>query len=107
MKFLFGFLTLSVALVLTIGAKGQGRLMGIVTDKDSRPVAGVSVHVLNTEITVMTDTAGNFVLPRLAAVRYSVELSAVGFTTLVKTVVPGSEPVRFQMTSSLMQLDAV
>jgi iron complex outermembrane receptor protein len=107
MKFLFGFLTLTVALVLTIGANGQGRLMGLVTDRDSRPIAGVSVHVLNTEITVMTDTAGNFVLRHLAAGRYVVELSAVGYTTLVKTLAPGSEPVRFQLTSSLMQLDAV
>jgi hypothetical protein len=84
MKFLFGFLTLTVALVLTIGVKGQGRLTGIVTDKDSRPVAGVSVHLLNTEITVMTDTAGNFVLRHLAAGRHIVELSAVGYTTLSK-----------------------
>jgi iron complex outermembrane receptor protein len=107
MKFLFGVLTLTIALVLTIGVKGQGRLTGMVTDRDSRPIAGASVHLLNTEITVMTDTAGNFVLRHLAAGRHIVELSAVGYTTLVRTVEVGMEPVRFQLTSSLLQLDAV
>ena len=100
----------AVIVLLTAGnVTGQSRVIGSVSDDAGRSIAGVSVHFLNTEVAVVSDTAGHFEIRRLGAGRYIIQLSAVGYTTLAVPVEigAGDNSVRFRLSGSLSQLDAV
>ena len=93
---------------LAIGkANGQARLSGMVTDAQGQSIAGATIHLLNTEITVASDSVGRFTIPHLAGGRYTVQVSAIGYTTLAQPVTIGAAPLSFRLASSLLQLDAV
>ena len=98
-----------IALLAAGSANGQARLMGTVTDDQGVSIAGVAIHLLNTEITVVSDAGGRFTISRLADGRYTVQLSAVGYTTLAEPVVvsKGDNVLGFKLANSLLQLDAV
>jgi iron complex outermembrane receptor protein len=98
-----------IALLIAARAEGQARVIGGVSDDRSRPIAGVSIHVLNTEITVVSDTAWNFMIRNLGPGRYIIQLSAIGYTTLAQPVEirKGDNPMGFRLSNSLLQLDAV
>ncbi len=98
-----------IALLAAGSANGQARLMGTVTDDQGVSIAGVVIHLLNTEITVVSDAGGRFTISRLADGRYTVQLSAVGYTTLAEPVVvsKGDNVLGFKLANSLLQLDAV
>ena len=98
-----------IALLIAARVEGQARVSGRVSDDQSRPIAGVSVHFLNTEISVVSDTAGNFRIRNIGRGRYIIQLSAIGYTTLAQPIeiANGDNPVGFRLTNSLLQLDAV
>src|SRR5579872_4609875 len=98
MKPFFG----ALALLLTITANAQSRLLGTITDDRSTPIAGASIHLLNTEITVISDSAGGFTIRRLTGGRYTLQLSAIGFATLAANIdiVPGDNRQIFRLASS-------
>jgi iron complex outermembrane recepter protein len=94
--------------MLAIGkANGQARLSGTVTDARGQSIAGATIHLLNTEITVASDSVGRFTIPRLTGGKYTVQVSAIGYTTLAQTVTVDAAPLSFRLASSLLQLDAV
>ena len=105
MKVFFGVL----ALLLTIAAGAQSRIIGAVTDDRSKPIAGASIHLLNTEITVISDSAGNFAIPKVAPGRYTIQASAIGYATLATPIQAGKgdNPLGFRLATALTQLDAV
>ena len=98
-----------IALLAAGKANGQSRIVGTVTDRKGQSVASATIHLLNTEITVISDTRGQFSILRVASGRYTVHISAIGYTTLAQTITvdKGDNPVTFHLTSSLLQLDAV
>lgn len=98
-----------VALLCAGGVRAQTRLTGTVTNVGGDAIRGVTAHVLNTEVVVVSDSAGRFVLPVLPPGRYTVELSSMGYTTLARVVDIGgaNTNVRFVLASALSQLDAV
>src|SRR5580692_373557 len=104
-KFFLGF----IALLIAGGVEGQARVKGRVSDDKSVPIAGVTVHFLNTEITAIGDTAGYFTIRHIGPGRYTMQLSAIGYTTLAVPVEirNGDNPMSFHLSSSLLQLDAV
>jgi iron complex outermembrane recepter protein len=94
--------------MLAIGkANGQARLSGTVADVQGQPIAGATIHLLNTEITVASDSVGRFTIPRLTGGMYIVQVSAIGYTTLAQRVTVDAAPLSFRLASSLLQLDAV
>jgi iron complex outermembrane receptor protein len=98
-------------IVLLMGgqALGQSRITGFVSDEAGRPIAGVSVHLLNTEVTVSSDTSGRFEVRSPGAGRYVIQLSAVGYTTYAGPVEMGAgvHAMQFRLSGSMSQLDAV
>src|ERR1700761_1022359 len=108
-KFIRPLTSLFIFLLAVVGVKGQARLTGSITGESHTPVAGVTVHLLNTDITTLSDSTGHFSIRRLTPGRYTVELSASGYTTLARTTLlsTGENAMDFEMASSLLQLDAV
>jgi iron complex outermembrane recepter protein len=98
-----------VALLTTGSAIAQSRINGTVTDGKGESVAGATVHLLNTEITVAGDSAGHFGIAGLPAGKYTVQISAIGYTTLAESigVVKGDNVFGFRLVGNLLQLDAV
>src|SRR5690606_34675316 len=79
-----------------------------VTDNESKPVAGASVYLLNTNRGVATNDKGEFSIPGLVAGRYRVEISAIGFATITRAAsINGSETPVFELEEETRQLDAV
>ncbi len=107
MKKIVGYVL--IALLTTGSAIGQTRIDGTVTDSKGQSVASATIHLLNTEITVISDTSGHFSILRLASGRYTVQISAIGYTTLAQsvTVVKGENAFGFRLVGNLLQLDAV
>lgn len=52
---------------------------GTLLDSRRRPIEGASVHLLNTDRTVVSDKAGVFAFDRLSPGRYTVEITAGGY----------------------------
>ncbi|HEV3327170.1 MAG TPA: TonB-dependent receptor, partial [Puia sp.] len=98
-----------IALLIVARANGQARVTGGVSNEKSEPISGVSVHLLNTEISVVSDTAGNFMIRNIGPGRYIIQLSAIGYTTLAQPIEigKGDNPMGFRLSNSLLQLDAV
>ena len=87
-----------------------GSLSGNVADINSQPVEGVSIHVLNTNFTTISDREGKFVFTDLAKGKYILEISAIGFVAMQKEIEMGADGVSnfaVQLAASTTELDAV
>ncbi len=91
---------------------GQGTrsISGNVNDVNSQPIAGVSIHILNTNSGTTSDLEGKFVIPDLVQGKFTLEISAVGFVTMKKEITMGEASdnnLSIQLAASTTQLDAV
>ena len=99
-----------LALLISSPARAQGTsaaLTGTVTDPSGAAVAyaGVSARSLNTgqSAQTLTDVAGHYTIPNLAAGEYEVSVSAQGFTARTAKVAltaGARETVNFALTTS-------
>ena len=68
-------------------AQQNTNFSGTVTDKNSRPVSGVSVYILNTGLGTFTGSDGRFEFTSpLPLGRVSVQFSAIGYATAIKEI---------------------
>jgi iron complex outermembrane receptor protein len=89
---------------------GQLRLTGTVSDQDSKPLANVDVHLLNTQVTTLTDKEGNFNISPVRPGKHTIELSSAGYATIIRDIIvekTGLQPLSFQMKNALIQLEPV
>ena len=101
----------ALCLVLA-GLQSQGQanhFTGKITAGDGTPVAGATVHLLNTDASVVSDEKGNFRLGVSAAGRYEIQVSAIGFRRLdtVLSMTGGERTVEFHLQTGVSGLDAV
>lgn len=85
-------------------------LAGKITDTHSLPVANVTVHLLNTAVTTLSNTEGNFSIQHLPAGRYTVELTSVGYATSateIEVKEKTDNAFSFQLQNALLQLETV
>jgi iron complex outermembrane recepter protein len=87
----------------------QNKNSGRVTDDKGNAVAGCTLHVLNTAVTVVSGQSGEFSLPALPNGTYFLEISSVGFAKLEKKIMipQGADSLIIRLTPSVLQLDAV
>lgn len=79
------FLLLVLAMPVMLLAQSAGKIMGVVTDKETgEPLPGVNVIIQNTYLGATTDVDGYYVVLNVPVGTVSVEASYVGYT---KTVV--------------------
>jgi len=72
-------------------------------------ISGATIHVLNTDIYVLSNSAGLFTIPDLPKGIYPVEISSVGYARVEKQIqIPlSSDKLVIQLARSTTQLDAV
>ncbi|HEY4156435.1 MAG TPA: carboxypeptidase-like regulatory domain-containing protein, partial [Puia sp.] len=80
--------------ILFLAGRSQviGKISGIVTDENKVPVKWATIHIWNTDISVISNAKGEFNIRPLPEGRYTIEISAVGFATVNREVnASGSE----------------
>lgn len=83
---------------------------GRVTDISSKPVAGATITVLNTNYTAIADGEGQYHLPVLRPGTYTIVVSAVGFATTSRAITidrSHTPAINFQLPAANSQLDEV
>jgi iron complex outermembrane receptor protein len=66
--------------------QGTGTLKGTVTTTDGKPVVAATVRVNETKKATLTDNGGAFILERIQAGMYRLEISSVGYESQEKEV---------------------
>lgn len=82
----------------------------IISNNNSQPIPGASVHLLNTAVTVAAGPDGVFKIDNLLQGSYNIEVTAVGYATAAKQVDVNDKQtttVDFVLQNVLKQLDAV
>ncbi len=98
-----------VSLFSQLRAQTVAEVTGKVSDETSAPITGASVRLLNTTIAAITNKSGTFSLTQVAAGRYMVQVSAIGFATITKEVVieNSAAPLSIVLAATARQLDEV
>jgi iron complex outermembrane receptor protein len=105
-KYALIFLLLSC---LKVGAQDGNTISGTVTDASAEPLAGVTVHLLNTNLGTATDLDGRFAISNVRGGKYTLQITAVGYASQQRVINTGSgvEAIDFQLEESSTQLDVV
>jgi iron complex outermembrane receptor protein len=93
----------------SLSAQKNISLTGKITDINSNPVANATVHVLNTNLTLLSNEEGNYTIHDMAAGRVMISFSAIGYATLSKDVslTSSSNNMDVQLKDATAQLDDV
>jgi iron complex outermembrane receptor protein len=96
-------------MICSISFAQNGTFSGKVTDEGGKPLPGVSVRILNTNLGAATDNDGVFVLPALSPGKYTLLITAVGFASVHQDITAGDQqaPLQISLVPSVSQLDAV
>lgn len=89
---------------------GFGSIKGQVTTSDQKPAAAVSVQLKGTRKSTLTDEKGQFILQHIPVGTYQLEVSLIGYETLLQEVVIEQEQitaVALQLSYSQTQLQEV
>lgn len=87
----------------------QTKYSGVIRDEKGKPVAGATIHLLNTEVSVVSNNYGLFQFPVLPGGLYSAEISSIGFARTEKKIKfpMGTDSLIIILSPSVKQLDAV
>jgi len=105
---IFGLLFAS----LVISAQSTGTIIGKVVEKISKqPIPGVNVLLVDTQIGAATDIEGRFEIRNIPIGNYQVRISAIGYTTSVRSdvVVNSARPAQLtiELTETVLELEGV
>jgi iron complex outermembrane receptor protein len=106
MKQIIGLLILAACFQIS---QAQIKNTGEIRNEDGVAIAGATIHVLNTDVFVVTDSGGRFTIPVLPKGLYSVEISSVGYAKTQRAIqlpITGDLHV-IKLARSTSQLDAV
>lgn len=84
-------------------------IKGKVTSSKGEVVAGVKVHLLNSNIEIATDEQGNFEIKNINPGSYHVQVSAIGYATVEREIVSGQDgaTINVQLAEATIQLEDV
>lgn len=104
-RFILALLFLSCTIA---GAQNLNSLSGTVIGLDSKPVAGASVHVLNTNLGTVTTIDGKFSIEGLNNGKYTLEVTALGYAQSQQDVeVNGEAQVNIELAETATHLEAI
>jgi hypothetical protein len=112
MKIRFTFLIILVSLFDVNAQTSKGIIKGQVVDETTKePLIGINVSILGTQTGAATDLEGYFSIRGLDIGTYSVRVSAVGYTTIIKSdvIVNSVKPTEliFNLTQSVIEIEGV
>lgn len=91
-------------------SQNVSQIEGRITDKKSNPISYASVYLLNTNVAVLSDTAGFFMIKNISPGEYNIAVSAVGYATLneqLHVTKHEATPFTFRLADAATRLDAV
>jgi TonB-dependent starch-binding outer membrane protein SusC len=92
---------LSLALAPAAAFAQGGTIRGVVTEQGSgQPLQGVSVSVVGTNQTVVTNQEGRYAITNVTAGSRTVRAARIGFAASTRTVTVGAQPVEANFTLS-------
>ena len=98
MKRLYYLLSLFVFIIIGHTANAQSSLTGKVLDESKKPIAGVTVKLVEKAITMSTDTEGSFTFQNIEPGTYTLSASYIGFET---------KQVKFSLKTSSQSLTII
>lgn len=90
-------------------AQNTSSISGKVTDEKSNALKSVTVHLVNTNISVLTDANGNYNINNIHAGRYTISFSSVGYAlqNKVADIKSATNNIDVQLADATAQLDDV
>src|SRR5690349_9780750 len=99
-------LCLSILICFAANAQ-QHKISGTVKDAKGTPVAAVTVQVLNTNLSTVTDLTGVFTLLHVPAGKVNLLFSAVGYAAINKLISDHNENLNITLEDAGLRLDEV
>lgn len=99
-------------LTISLGVKSQQlqSITGSVINSQTEPINNAKLFILNTGLSATTDKKGQFKITRLlAAGSYQIEVSAAGYSSIIKAITIGNQqkPFVFTLLEDSRQLSEV
>jgi iron complex outermembrane receptor protein len=90
-------------------SNAQNKNFAEIRNEEGAVISGATIHVLNTDIYLLSNSAGQFTIPDLPKGIYPVEISSIGYARVEKQIqIPHiGDMLVIQLARSTMQLDAV
>ena len=101
-------LAILIFMMASVAARAQV-ISGKITDNKSHPIADAFVHVLNTNLSAITNDQGAYSFEPIQPGKYSISVSAVGYSEVNEDIVVTAANKSFdlQLNDAAVQLDAV
>jgi iron complex outermembrane receptor protein len=102
-------LILSINILYTVSySQVNYEIKGSILDESNEPLAGASVLLLSENIATITDSKGNFTIGNLAQGLYDIEISFVGYKTVIESIsVPENKEYVYSLEVDAISLDEV
>ena len=103
------YLAVLILYSFSLKAQSSGNLSGNVRNQSGASIERATIYLLNTNFSTATNEKGWFELKRVPAGRYKLQVSAVGYATLMKDVDVNSNTssLSLQLSSESLKLDEV
>ena len=94
---------------LSAHTQNFSEISGQVTDTRSNPLKAVTIHLLNTNISITTNDKGNYSITNIPAGKYTMSFSMIGYATQNKDIETGASAytLNVQLGDAVAQLDDV
>ena len=101
-------LAILIFMMASTAAQAQA-ISGKITDNKSHPVADAFIHVLNTNLSTVSNDQGAYSFEHIQPGKYSISVSAVGYSEVNENIVVTAANNSFdlQLNDAAVQLDAV
>ena len=101
-------LAILIFMMASTAAQAQA-ISGKITDNKSHPVADAFIHVLNTNLSTVSNNQGAYSFEHIQPGKYSISVSAVGYSEVNENIVVTAANNSFdlQLNDAAVQLDAV
>ena len=95
--------------VFMVNAQDKGVLKGIITTEQGEPIMGANVHIKKIALGTTSNENGEFLLEKIANDSYVVEVSYLGYNTIIKKIVINKVEtiINFRLKESSYQLEGV
>lgn len=89
-----------------VNAQQKSKITGTVKDANAASISAVNIQVLNTNLSTVTNSNGEFELKNVPSGKINLRISAIGYATIVK-LVNGNETLNVVLQQSNSRLDEV
>jgi iron complex outermembrane receptor protein len=84
----------------------QNKISGIIRDDQNKAIANVTVQVLNTDLSAVSNVNGDFAIANVPAGKLNLRFSAIGYATSIKTIT-NNQNLNIVLAESNSKLDEV